>query len=57
MNIKSEKRTRRFPSTHTRKGYIIESYRLLIKEGRIKEGSYAMNRWNYLKLNNFKLNS
>ena len=40
-----------------RRTCIIAAYTDLIKKGVIKEGSVAMNRWNYLRLNDYLLNT
>jgi len=57
MNIPESQRTRKAPLRQTRRTYIMESYKKLIKENRLIKDGYAMKRWTYLRLNDYNVNS
>lgn len=57
MERTQARRRKIWKSKFQRRTCIIGAYTDLIKRGIIKEGSFAMNRWNYLRLNNYRLNT
>ena len=47
----------KIPNKHARRTYITDAYKFLLETGRIKKDGMASRRYDYLRLNNFNLNT